>query len=148
MAPIVDKMTIFVAGVGLFLLLFFLATLASLACIFGEVSTNDAVIMATDLFIDTFTKDTIVMTIVSGLAYGLLPSRNTTFSSSFVHITLTLLIIAAVPVMAMPVGVKQGGALAAGGSTALIVAALVATTTGKRRKALPSNECRETKNCK
>jgi len=73
--------------------------------IFGDMITYNAVVMATDVG-DVFTYDAVVMALVSGLAYGLLLSHITTKASSFIRFSLILLIVAAVPVVAMP-GVLQ-----------------------------------------
>jgi hypothetical protein len=103
--------------------------------IFGDMITYDAVVMATDVFGDVFTYDAVVMALVSGLAYGLLLSHSTTKASSFIRFSLILLIVAAVPVVAMPGGANQRDALAAGGAAALILGGQLAGAVGKRRAA-------------
>ena len=73
------------------------------------------------IFGDVFSHDAAVMALVLWLAYRLLPSHTTSSASSLIRISLISLIVAAVPVVAMPGGANQRDALAAGGAAALML---------------------------
>lgn len=127
-------MALAVAGAGCYLILYTLAIFTFAFTFFdtetlGDAFTYDAVVMASD----TFANDAIVMALVSGLACGLLPSHTTTNTSSFIRISLILLIAAAVPVVAMPGGVQgqQRDAIAAGVAL-MMLGGQLAGAVGKR----------------